>query len=140
MIDTLRHFAPGMLLYSTGLPPASAAAALAAVSVMQREPERVKRLHSNVRQFLQLARERGLDVGESGASAVVPVLLGDTELALHIMSRLLESGIIAHAVMYPVVPHNQARLRFFLTAEHTQEQFVKTLDLLCSILRERSAA
>ncbi|MEL7450913.1 MAG: aminotransferase class I/II-fold pyridoxal phosphate-dependent enzyme [Pseudomonadota bacterium] len=139
MIDTLRHFAPGMLLYSTGLPPASAAAALAAIEVMGEEPERVTRLHSNVRRFVELATERGLDVGDSGASAVVPVLLGDTELALHTMSKLLEEGIIAHAVMYPVVPHNEARLRFFLTAEHTEAQFVKTLDLLASILRNSAS-
>ncbi|GJL54717.1 MAG: hypothetical protein NPIRA02_18490 [Nitrospirales bacterium] len=130
MIDVLRHFAPGLLLYSTGLPPASAAAALAALTMMRTEPERITRLQHNVTRFVALARERGFDVGQAGQSAVVPIHLGDTRLALHLMSELLKVGIIVHAVMYPIVPQGQARLRFFLTVQHTEAQFVHTLDQL----------
>jgi 7-keto-8-aminopelargonate synthetase-like enzyme len=130
MIDLLRHFAPGLLLYSTGLPPASAASAREAVRIMVQEPERVQRLQGNARRFVELARARGFHLGCQGESAVVPLILGDTELALQLMSDLLEAGIIAHAVMYPVVARDKARLRFFLTSEHTEAQFVQTLDLL----------
>ncbi len=134
MIRLLRFFAPGVLLYSTALPPASAAAANEAVKVMLEESWRVENLQHNVRQFSQLARERGFDTGGSGASAVVPVMLGDSMLAVHLMSDLQQIGIIAHAVMYPVVPENEARLRFFITSEHTQEDFIYTLDALKRIL------
>jgi len=99
----------------------------------------VERLHNNVRQFSQLARERGFDTGGSGASAVVPVMLGDSMLAVHLMSDLQQVGIIAHAVMYPVVPENEARLRFFITSEHTQEDFIYTLDSLKRILANTTA-
>jgi 8-amino-7-oxononanoate synthase len=138
MIDTLRHFAPGLLLYSTGLPPAAAAASLEAVTIMVKEPERVQRLQHNIQCFVELAKQRGLDAGPSGASAVVPIMLGDTMLALSLMSQLLEAGVIAHAVMYPVVPRDKARLRFFISSQHTEEQFIYTLDLLQRILRKNS--
>ena len=130
LIDALRYFAPGLLLYSTGLPPANAAAALEAVRVMIEQPERVQNLQTNTKRFVELAQERGFDTGCSGASAVVPIMLGDTDAALEVMSELLKVGIMAHAVMYPVVPRNQARLRFFLTTNHSEEQFVQTLDVL----------
>ncbi|MCP5406985.1 MAG: aminotransferase class I/II-fold pyridoxal phosphate-dependent enzyme [Chromatiaceae bacterium] len=139
MIATMRHFAPGLLLYSTGLPPASTAAALEALRIMLQEPERVRKLQHNAHLFVQLARERGLEVGCSGASAVVPVMLGESSLALQLMSDLMESGIIAHAVMYPVVPRNKARLRFFLTSRHTEAQFVHTLDLLQKLMQRYQA-
>ncbi len=139
MIRLLRFFAPGVLLYSTALPPASAAAANAAIKVMLEEPWRVENLQKNVRQFSLLARERGFDTGGSGASAVVPVMLGDSMLAVHLMSDLQQVGIIAHAVMYPVVPENEARLRFFITSEHTQEDFIYTLDSLKRILANTTA-
>ena len=66
-------------------------------------------------------------------------MLGDSHLALHLMSELLEAGVIAHAVMYPVVPRKQARLRFFLTSQHTEQQFDYTLDVLRKTLNRRSA-
>ncbi len=134
MIRLLRYFAPGILLYSTALPPASAAAANKAIKMMLEESWRVENLQNNVRQFSHLARERGFDVGMSGASAIVPVMLGDSMLAVHLMSDLQQVGIIAHAVMYPVVPENEARLRFFITSEHTQEDFIYTLDSLKKIM------
>jgi 8-amino-7-oxononanoate synthase len=139
MIDTLRHFAPGLLLYSTGLPPASAASALESVRIMLKEPERVQRLQRNARRFVELAQERGFHIGCKGESAVVPLMLGDTKLALDLMSDLLEAGIIAHAVMYPVVARDQARLRFFLTSQHSEAQFVQTLDLVRQLLQRHQA-
>ena len=87
---------------------------------------------------MQLARERGLEVGCSGASAVVPVMLGESSLALQLMSDLMESGIIAHAVMYPVVPRNKARLRFFLPPG-TQRRNSSTLDLLQKLMQRYQA-
>jgi 8-amino-7-oxononanoate synthase len=139
MIDLLRHFAPGLLLYSTGLPPAGAAAALQALRIMLQEPQRVRRLQDNARRFVELAQARGFHLGCRGESAVVPLILGDTQLALQLMSDLLEAGIIAHAVMYPVVARDKARLRFFLTCDHSEAQFVQTLDLLRRLMPPQQA-
>lgn len=139
IIDVLRHFAPGLLLYSTGLPPASTAAALEALHLMLEEPQRVQTLQHNTQRFVELAQQRDLDIGQSGASAVVPIMLGDSHLALHLMSELLEAGVIAHAVMYPVVPRKEARLRFFLTSQHNEEQFKYTLDVLRNTLNQHQS-
>jgi 8-amino-7-oxononanoate synthase len=139
MIELLRYFAPGLLLYSTALPPASAAAANMAIKIMLKEPWRVENLQNNVRQFSQMATARRFDIGRSGAAAVVPVMLGDNMLALDLMSDLHQVGVIAHAVMYPVVPENQARLRFFITTEHTEDEFIHTLDSLQRILANTAA-
>jgi 8-amino-7-oxononanoate synthase len=139
MIGLLRHFAPGLLLYSTGLPPASAAAALESLRIMLQEPQRVQRLQQNARRFAELAQARGFHLSCRGESAVIPLILGDTQLALQLMSDLLEAGIIAHAVMYPVVARDKARLRFFLTSQHSEAQFVQTLDLVDQLMRRHQA-
>jgi 7-keto-8-aminopelargonate synthetase-like enzyme len=140
LVTLLRIMAPGFLLYSTGLPPTSTAAALAALRIMREEPERVRRLQRNIAEFTALARSRNLDIDRSGRTAVVPVVVGKDEVALRLMTGLLEVGVLVHAVVHPVVPRNKSRLRFFLTACHTTEQFSYALDHLVQILREEEVA
>jgi 8-amino-7-oxononanoate synthase len=139
LVTLLRYFAPGFLLYSTGLSPANTAAARAAVRIMREEPERVRRLQHNVQRFVELARARGLNTGASGRSAVVPLMVGNDDMELRLMCRLVEAGVLVHAVIYPVVPRKEARLRFFLTASHTEEQLVQTLDLIVRFTSELPA-
>ena len=134
LIDTLRHFTPGLLLYSTGLSPANTGAALGALRVLREEPQRVQRLQENARCCVALARERGLETGSSSGTPIVPVMIGDGMVAMRLMSELLEQGVIVHAVMYPVVPRDQARLRLFITAEHTRDQLARALDLVAASL------
>jgi 8-amino-7-oxononanoate synthase len=130
LIELLHHFCPGLLLYSTGISPANTAAALAAVRLAAAEPERVVRLQHNARRFREMALERGLDCRtcEPGVP-IVPVMI-DNERALQLMSHLLEHGVVAHAVMHPVVPRDAARLRCFISAEHDEGMFERALDLL----------
>lgn len=132
MIELLHHFCPGLLLYSTGISPANTAAALAAVRLAAAEPERVQRLQRNARRFREAALERGLDCRtcEPGVP-IVPLMIED-ERALELMSHLLEQGVIAHAVMHPVVPRDAARLRCFISAEHDEAMIDRTLDLLAA--------
>lgn len=130
LIELLHHFCPGLLLYSTGISPANTAAALAAVRLANAEPERVERLQHNARRFKQMAEERGLDCRSSLAGVpIVPLMIKD-ERALHLMSKLLDNSIIAHAVMHPVVPREAARLRCFISHDHDETMFTRTLDLL----------
>lgn len=130
LIGMLKYFAPGLVLYSAGITPANAAAALCALTIMRQEPERVERLRSNARYFLERAKAGGLDVGISRDTAIVPILLGNSDLALQLMTALCEDGIFVHAMLYPVVPMDLVRLRFFITAAHTQEQLGYTVDRL----------
>lgn len=129
LVSLLRAFAPGMLLYSTGISPANTAAALAAVRILEQEPERLAYLRGNAQEFCVLAKARGLDIGTAdGQVPIVPVIIGGDMLALEVASDLFRNGTIAHPILYPVVPSGQARIRFFLTAGHTTAQMVATLD------------
>jgi 8-amino-7-oxononanoate synthase len=120
LIDYLKLVAPGMV-YSVGLPAPSTIAALTALRLMQREPERVARLQANGRLFLREARAAGLDVGGSWGYAVVPVILGDSLRTITLADRLLKRGYNAFPIVPPGVPEQSARLRFFISSEHTVE-------------------
>jgi 8-amino-7-oxononanoate synthase len=137
LVDYLRHTAPGFV-YSVGMPPASAAAALAALEVLKREPYRVGRLQARSRHFHEGARRRGLAVGGCEGTPVVPLLAGGSVTALSWSERLFESGIVSPPVLYPAVPESGARLRFFITSEHSEAQIDRTLDTLQSLIRPSS--
>ena len=118
LVDYLKLAAPGMV-YSVGLPAPAAVAALTAIALMLREPERVTRLQANGRRFLDGARAAGLDVGTSWGYAVTPIVLGDSLLTLKLADRLLARGYNAFPIIPPGVPERSARLRFFISSEHT---------------------
>ena len=127
LIRWLKYTVPGFV-YSIGLPPAAAGAALGALRVLDREPERVERLHANSKLFLQLAREAGLDTGSSGGTAIVPVILGSSINALKLSRALFARGINVQPILYPAVEERAARLRFFISCRHTPEQIHRTIE------------
>ncbi len=129
LIDYLKLMAPGFM-FSVGMAPPAAAAALAAVQVLRREPERVRRLNERAALFLRLAREGGLDVGGSIGAAIVPVITGSSIRAGRLSQALFERGVNVQPILYPAVPERTARLRFFLTAEHTEDQVRETARIL----------
>jgi 8-amino-7-oxononanoate synthase len=126
LVRWLKYTAPGFV-YSVGLPPAAAGAALAALRVLEREPGRVAALQANARLFVQLARDAGLDTGASGGSGVVPVILGNSLNALRLSRALFAQGINVQPILYPAVEESAARLRFFITARHTADQVRRTV-------------
>jgi 8-amino-7-oxononanoate synthase len=119
LIDLLK-FTCSAFVYSVGLAPPVAAAALAALRILEREPERVARLARNGRLFVETARAHGLDAGTSAGFAVVPILVGDSPRAVKLCERLLARGINVLPIIYPAVPMQSARLRFFIGAEHEE--------------------
>jgi 8-amino-7-oxononanoate synthase len=121
LIDYLKLTAPGMV-YSVGLSPQSAVAALTALRLMLREPERVSRLQARGQRFLAAAREAGLDVGTSWGYAVIPVILGDSLRTITLADRLLSRGYNAFPIIPPGVPERSARLRFFISSEHSEAE------------------
>jgi 8-amino-7-oxononanoate synthase len=135
LVKYLKYTAPGFL-YSVGMSPANTAAAIAALMVLQKEPERVVGLHENSKRFLALAKEKGLDTGLSGGSAVVPVIVGNSMQCLILSSMLFEEGINVQSVLYPAVAENQARLRFFITTDHTEDEIRETVEKCARILEK----
>jgi 8-amino-7-oxononanoate synthase len=134
LIEYLKYTAPGFV-YSVGMSPPNVAAALAAIRVLKKEPERVQRLHELSRLFLLLARERGLNTGTvSSESPVIPVIVGDSLRALSLSQALRRQGIDVMPMVYPAVPYDSARLRFFVNCIHTPEQIRFTLDVVASEL------
>jgi 8-amino-7-oxononanoate synthase len=118
LVDYLKLAAPGMV-YSVGMPAPAAVASLTAIGIMRAEPERVARLQANGQLFLRLAKEAGLDVGTSWGLAVTPVIIGDSLRTVLLSERLLARGINAFPIIPPGVPEKSARLRFFISSEHT---------------------
>lgn len=132
LIDVLRHLAPGFL-YSVGLAPALAAASIASLECMLAEPQRVAQLRERGQQFLQEARQAGLNTGTSAGYAVVPVITGSTLKAVEWSNALYEHGINAQPIFYPAVEEKAARLRFFICSTHTPEHISVAVAALARI-------
>ena len=107
-------------LFSNALPPTVAASALAAVRVLRQHPELVTRLHENARWFRAALKEAGFKPLE-GETPIIPVILGETALAIKMSDALLEEGVFVTGFGYPVVPQGQARVRCQVSAAHTRE-------------------
>ncbi len=120
LVDYLKHSAGGFV-YSVGMPPAVAAAALAALEILHREPQRVRRLRENAQAFAAACRRAGLDIGSSAGEAIVPVMTGDSIRAVALSQRLFERGVNVQPIIAPAIPERLARLRFFLSSEHAPE-------------------
>jgi 8-amino-7-oxononanoate synthase len=129
LIEYLKVAAPGFV-FSVGMVPTAAAAALAALELLEQEPERVHRLNDRAELFLRLAREGGLDVGGSIGASIVPVITGSSIRAGRLAEALFRRGINVQPILYPAVPERAARLRFFLTAEHSEAQIRKAVGIL----------
>ena len=135
LIDYLKATAPGFV-YSVGLPPVIAAAVLTAAKLLQAEPERVRRCQENGRYFLEKARAAGFDTATSEGFAVVPVIAGSSPRAVELSNRMLARGVNVLPIIHPAVPEAAARLRFFLTSEHSRAQ----MDQAIAFLAEEMAA
>nr|WP_280528266.1 type I polyketide synthase [Actinoplanes ianthinogenes] len=129
LIEYLRYTLPGFI-FSAGMSPANAAAALAALHLLREEPQRLKVLHDRAATFLRLAKQAGLDTGPSSGTPVIPCITGDSVQALKLADTLLKNGVSANPIMYPAVKERLARLRFFITAEHSTEDIETTVDLV----------
>jgi 8-amino-7-oxononanoate synthase len=120
-------------VFSTAPPPALAAAALAALRIVQAEPERRAALQDNIRRFRAGAGALGLAPGAS-QTAIQPLILGDEARALAVSQRLYERGYWVAAIRPPTVPKGTARLRITLSAAHAPEQIDGLLAALAEAL------
>lgn len=133
LVEYLKYTSPGFV-YSVGIPPSNAAAALAALRKLKAEPERVVRLRARAVRFQALCTRAGLDTGGSAGTPIVPVVLGDSLRAARASALLFERGVNVQPMVAPSVPEHLARLRFFIAATHTDDQLVTAVQALVAVL------
>jgi len=133
LVEYLAYTAPGFV-YSVGLPPSNAAAALAALNVLRAQPQRVTRLRDRAELFLKLSRERRLNTGLATGTPVVPIIVGSSIKSLRLARALFDRGINVQPILHPAVAEHSARLRFFITTHHTESQIRGTVSAIADEL------
>ena len=134
LIEFLYHRARPFL-FSTSHPPAVAASCLAAVDVLEQEPEIIDRLWENTRFFKSGLVKLGFNTGLS-ESPITPVIAGEGSLAMKLSDRLFQAGVFAQGLAFPTVARDKARVRTIVTAAHTREELQFALDAFAKVGRE----
>jgi len=135
LIENIKYNSAGAILFSVGISPANTAAALAAAKIMQQEPERAARLRSRAALFISHAQSHGLDTGLAEGTGVIPIVTGNSIICLKLGQRLMNAGICVHPILYPAVSESEARLRFFITSNLTEEEVIYTVDTLAKEMK-----
>jgi glycine C-acetyltransferase len=126
LIEFLYHRARPFL-FSTSHPPSVAATCLAAIEVLEEEPQLIERLWENTRFFKGGLQALGFDTGAS-ESPITPVIVGEGARAMALSDRLFEKGVFAQGIGFPTVPQGKARVRTIVTATHSREELQFALD------------
>src|SRR5215831_18036429 len=134
LIEFLYHRARPFL-FSTSHPPPVAAACIAAVDVLEQEPQIVDRLWDNTRFFKSGLEALGFNTGLS-QSPITPVIVGEGALAMKLSDRLFEEGVFAQGLAFPTVARDKARVRTIVTATHTRDELQFALDVFAKVGRE----
>jgi 8-amino-7-oxononanoate synthase len=129
LVRYLKYSNPGFV-YSVGISPANAAAALAALRKLRANPGLVETLRKRSEFFLDLCRAAGVDTGFSGQTAVVPCIVGNSIHSVQLAHAMRRRRVNIQPILYPAVDENQARLRFFVTARHTEQQLKSAVEVL----------
>jgi len=122
LINSARTF-----IYTTALPPPVVAAAAAALTVVEQEPERRSALHRNAVRLRDGLRAIGYRI-PSGDRHIIPVVIGDTEAAMHVADALLQQGVLARGIRPPTVPADTARVRATVMATHTDRDIQEAIE------------
>jgi len=136
LIEFLYHRARPFL-FSTSHPPAVAAACIAAIDVLEQEPQIIEQLWANTTLFKSGLHALGFNTGVS-QSPITPVIVGDGALAMKLSDRLFEEGVFAQGIAYPTVARDKARVRTIVTATHSREELQFALDVFAKVGRELS--
>jgi len=134
LIDFLYHRARPFL-FSTSHPPAVAAACIAALDVLEQEPQIIERLRENTRFFKTGLQTLGFNTGLS-ESPITPVIVGEGALAMTLSDRLFQQGVFAQGIAFPTVARDKARVRTIVTATHTRDELQFALDVFAKVGQE----
>lgn len=130
MVSTARPF-----LFSSSHPPSVIATCLAALDVIESEPELVKRLWDNANMFKEGLKKAGFDTGAS-ETPITPIMVGDTAKAIAFSKKLFEEGVFALSICFPTVARGKERLRTIVTAGHTQKDLETALEKFRKVGKE----
>jgi 8-amino-7-oxononanoate synthase len=131
VIEYIQHTARS-LIFSASISPPNAAAALAALEVMQEEPERIERLNEIAAFMRRRYRELGFNVGNT-ETPIIPIIIQEEDKTLHAWKMLFESGVYTNPVIPPAVPPNLSLLRTSYIATHTDEQLEEVLEIMANV-------
>ncbi len=131
VIEYIQHTARS-LIFSASISPPNAAAALAALEVMQEEPERIERLNEIAAFMRRRYRDLGFNVGNT-ETPIIPIIIRDEDKTLHAWKMLFESGVYTNPVIPPAVPPNLSLLRTSYIATHTDEQLEEVLEIMAKV-------
>jgi 8-amino-7-oxononanoate synthase len=134
IIHYVKHHARSVI-FSASIPPSNTAAALAALHVMQEEPERIKRVNEIGDKMRYEYRRLGFNIGSS-VSPIIPIIIGDDMRTILIWKRLFELGVFVNPVISPAVPEGQQLLRTSYMATHTDAQLDHVLEIFAQVGRE----
>jgi 8-amino-7-oxononanoate synthase len=134
VIDFIRHVARAQI-FSAAPPPASVAAAMKALEIVEREPERRKNLWENTHFMKRELETLGFDTGES-ASPIVPIVVGEDIEVFAMTQKLQRAGVFANPVVSPAVPEGRAMMRTSYMATHTMEHLERSLEAFATVGRE----
>ena len=129
IVKFLKYVAQGFM-FSCGITPGNAAAALKSLEILEESPELQVKLKKNSDLMLNLIKEKGLDTGLSADTPIIPCNFGNSQNCLLASGYLYQHGVNAMPIIYPAVSEKQARIRFFLSTLHTEEEIRETVDLL----------
>src|SRR5436305_3379217 len=133
LIEYLYHRARPFL-FSTSHPPATAAACIAAIDVLEQEPQIIDRLWENTRFFKKGLEALGFNTGLS-QSPITPVIAGEGALAMKLSDRLFQAGVFAQGIAFPTAARDKARVRTIVTATHTRDELQFALDVFAKVGR-----
>lgn len=114
-------------LFSTSHPPAVAASCIAAIDVLEQEPELLDKLWANTRYFKNGLRDLGFNTGHS-ETPITPVITGSSKSAMELSASLFKEGVFALSIVFPMVAEDKARIRTIVTAQHTKEDLDECLE------------
>jgi glycine C-acetyltransferase len=134
LIEFLYHRARPFL-FSTSHPPVVAAACIAALDVLEQDPQIIDRLWENTRFFKSGLQRLGFNTGLT-ESPITPVIVGDGALAMKLSDRLFAEGVFAQGIAFPTVARDRARVRTIVTATHTREDLEFALEVFGKVGRE----
>jgi 7-keto-8-aminopelargonate synthetase-like enzyme/acyl-CoA synthetase (AMP-forming)/AMP-acid ligase II/acyl carrier protein len=139
LIEYLRYTTPGFV-FAAGITPPAAAAALAAIRLLIKEPQRLVRLHENSAMFLNMCKQHGLNTGTSKGSPVIPIILGNSIHCLMLSRMMLARGVDVMPILHPAVEESASRLRFFITSQHTSEELRYAVEVMAEELEKINPA
>ncbi|MVN89685.1 serine palmitoyltransferase [Mucilaginibacter aquatilis] len=133
-VDYLKHRARS-LMFSASMPPASVASVIAALDIIEAEPERIEKLWDNTNYAMKLLTEEGFDLGPT-ESPILPIYIRDNDKTFAVTKLLQDNGVFVNPVVSPAVPSDSSLLRFSLMATHTFAQIDEAVDKISRVFKE----